>query len=76
MITIQFPITCRLLATVKNSAASAFFPIWPILEPPNLFPKYLTEYQNVKIVKSEFKNEEIKRNKHKSNVVLKGNEKK
>ena len=32
------------------------FPIWPIAELPNfMFSKYLTEYQNVKIVKSNFK---------------------
>ena len=40
------------------------------------FPKYLTEYPNVKIVKSKFKSEKSQKNKHKSNVVLKGNEKK
>ena len=40
------------------------FPIWPIVELPNLFPKYVIEYQNVKIVNSKFKNEKSKKNKH------------
>ena len=42
---------------------------------PNLFPKHLIEYQNVKIVKSKLKSEKSKKNKRKSNVVLKGNKK-
>ena len=41
-----------------------------------MFPKYLMEYQNVKIVKSKFKSEKSNKNKHKSNVVLKETEKK
>ena len=39
-----------------------------------MFPKYLTEYQNVKIVKSKFKSEKSNKNKHQCNLVL--NEKK
>ena len=31
---------------------------------PNLFPKYVIEYQNVKIMNSKFKNEKNKKNKH------------
>ena len=38
-----------------------------------MFPKYLIEFQNVEIVKSKFKSEKSKKNKHKSNVVLKVN---
>ena len=41
-----------------------------------MFPKYLMEYQNVKIVKSKFKSEKCDKNKHKRNVVLKENKKK
>ena len=41
-----------------------------------MFPKYLIEYQNIKKVKSKFKSEKSDKNKHKSNVVLKENEKK
>ena len=67
--------TIRVLATVKNSMVNAVFPIWPMVQLPNLFPKYLTEYQNVKIGKSKFKSEKSKKNKYKSNVVLKGNKK-
>ena len=33
-----------------------------------MFPKYVINYQNVKIVKSKFKCEKSKKNKHKSNV--------
>ena len=40
-----------------------------------MFPKYLMEYQNVKIKKSKFKSEKSNK-KHKSNVILKENEKK
>ena len=40
-----------------------------------MFPKYLMEYQNVKIKKLKFKSEKSNK-KHKSNVVLKENEKK
>ena len=36
-------------------------------------PKYLTEYQNVKVVKSKLKIEKSYKNKHKSNVILKEN---
>ena len=39
-----------------------------------MFPKYLIEYRDVKIVKSKFRCEKSKKNKYKSNVVL--NEKK
>ena len=66
----------RVLATVNNSAVNAVFPIWPMVELPNLFSKYLIEYQNVQIVKSKFKNEKSKKNKHKHNIVLKGKKKK
>ena len=65
----------RVLATVKNSAVNAVFPIWSMVELPNLFLKYLVEYHNLKIVKSKFKSEKRRRNKHKSNVVLKGTKK-
>ena len=41
-----------------------------------MFPKYLIEYQIVKIKKSKFKSEESNKNKHKSDVVLKINNKK
>ena len=41
-----------------------------------MFPKYLIEYQNIKIVKSKSKMEKCKMNKHKSNTFLKENEKK
>ena len=51
------------------------FPIWPIVELPNLFPKYVIEYQNVKIVNSKFKNEKSKKNKH-TNKDLKKTRKK
>ena len=39
-----------------------------------MFPEYLIEYQNVKIVKST--SEKSKKNKHKNNAVLKENKKK
>ena len=41
-----------------------------------MFPKYLIEYQNIKKAKSKLKSEKSNKNKHKSNVVLKENEKK
>ena len=48
------------------------FPIWPIVETSQfMFSKYLIDDQKVKIIKSEFKGEKIKKNKHKNNVVLK-----
>ena len=40
-----------------------------------MFPKYLIDHQYVKIVKSKFSKKSNK-NKHKSNLVLKENEKK
>ena len=60
-----------ILATVKNSVVNTVFPIWPMAELPNLFPKYLIEYLNVK--NCNIKIEKSKKNKHKNNVVLKGN---
>ena len=65
----------RVLATVNNSAVNVVFPILPMVELPNLFPKYLAEYQNVQIVKSKFKNEKSRKNKHKNNIVLMGKKK-
>ena len=41
-----------------------------------MFPKYLIEHQNVKIVKSKYKSEKCDKDKYKSNVVLKENKKK
>ena len=41
-----------------------------------MFPKYLIEYQYVKIVKSNFEREKSNKMKHKSNVGLKENKKK
>ena len=64
-----------MLPTVKNSVVNTVFPIWPIVELPNLFPKYIIEYQNVKIVNSKFKNEKSKKNKH-TNKDLKKTRKK
>ena len=64
-----------MLATVKNSVVNMVFPIWPIVELPNLFPKYVIEYQNVKIVNLKFKNEKSKKNKH-TNKDLKKTRKK
>ena len=49
---------------LANSKASQF-----------MFPKYLIDHQNVKIVKSKFSKKSNK-NKHKSNLVLKESEKK
>ena len=63
------------LATVKISVVNIVFPVWPVIELPNLLPKYLIEHKNVKIMKPKFKSEKSRRNKHKSNVVLKGNKK-
>ena len=65
----------RVLVTVKHSAVNAVFPLWPIVEFPNLcFPN---EYQNVEILKSKFKSEKSnKKKKKKSNVDLKENKKK
>ena len=40
-----------------------------------MFPKYLIEYQNTKIVRSKFKSEKSHKNNHK-NIVVKKNEKK
>ena len=37
--------------------------------------KYLKDYQNLKLGKSKFKSEKSRRNKHKSNAVLKRNKK-
>ena len=45
------PYSIRVLATVKNSVVNTVFPIWQIVKLPNLFPKYLIECQNVKIIK-------------------------
>ena len=45
--------------TVKNFAVNA------------VFPKYLIDYQNVKIVKSEYTSEKSKKNKLKNKVVFK-----
>ena len=56
-----------MLSTVKNTAVDTVFPIWPIVELPNLLPTRLIEYQNVKT-------EKTKKNKHKNNAVLKENE--
>ena len=42
-----------MLTTVKNYVVHMVFPIYPVLELPYLFPKYLIEYQNVKKVKSK-----------------------
>ena len=47
------------------------FSIWLIVELPNLFPKYLMEYQNVKVMKSKFKNEKSNKNKHKKQCSFK-----
>ena len=41
-----------------------------------MFPKYLKEYQKIKIIKSVFKKEKSKNNKQKNNVVLKENKRK
>ena len=41
-----------------------------------MFPKYLMEYQNVKVVESKFKSEKSNKNKHKTNVDLYENKKK
>ena len=35
-----------------------------------MFSNHVIEYQNEKIVKSKFKNERRKKNKHKNNIVL------
>ena len=53
------------LSNLGNSITSQF-----------MFPKYLMEYQNVKIVKSKFKTEKINKSKHKGNAVLKEDKKK
>ena len=45
------PYSIRVLAKVKNSVVNTVFPIWQIVKLPNLFPKYLIECQNVKIIK-------------------------
>ena len=34
------------LATAKNSAVNAVFPVWPIVELPNLFPIYVSQTLN------------------------------
>ena len=60
-------------STVNNSVVNTVFPIWSMTELPNLFPKCLLEYQNAEMVKSKFKSEKSKKNKHKNNVVLKEN---
>ena len=65
------PLFNRVLATVKNSTINTVFPIWLIVELPNLFPKYLMEYQNVKVMKSKFKNEKSNKNKHKKQCSFK-----
>ena len=41
-----------------------------------MFPKYLIEYQNVKIGKSKFKSEKSNKNKLQHNLVLKEKQKK
>ena len=41
-----------------------------------MFLEYLIKYQSVKIKKSKFKSVKSNKNKHKSNVVLKVNDKK
>ena len=61
----------RVLAAVKNSAVNAVFPKLANGGTSQFrFLKYLIEYQNVKIVKSTFKNVKSQKNKHKSNVVI------
>ena len=39
----------RVLATVKNYVVNTVLQIWSIIELPNLFPKYLIQYQKIKI---------------------------
>ena len=41
-----------------------------------MFPKYLIEYQNVKIVKSKVKSKKSNKSKHERNIVLKESRKK
>ena len=53
------------LSEIKNSAINAVFPISQFM-----FPKYLIEFQKVKVVKSKFKSEKSNKHKHKSKVVL------
>ena len=65
-----------MLATVKNAAVKMVFPIWAIVEIPYLCFPNIIEHQSVKGVKSKFKSEKNEKNKHKNNIVLKGNEKK
>ena len=65
-----------MLATFKYYVVYTVFPIWPIVKLPNLFPKYLTECQNVKTVKSKFTSEKSNKNQYKRKAVLKENEKK
>ena len=65
-----------MLATVKNAAVKMVFPIWAIVEIPYLCFPNIIEHQSVKEVKSKFKSEKNEKNKHKNNIVLKGNEKK
>ena len=47
----------KMLATVKHSAVNMVFVNWSVVKLPNLgfTNKYLIEYQNVKIVKSDLK---------------------
>ena len=66
---------CRVLATVKNPAVNAVFPIRPMVKLPNLFFTNTHIVPNVKIVKSELKSEKSNKNKHKYNLVLKENKK-
>ena len=60
---------CRLLATVKNFCGIRGFPYLVNGKTSQfMFPKYLMEYQNVKIVKSKFKSEKCNKKPRKSNV--------
>ena len=59
-----------MLATVKNSAVNTVFPIYVSKTSQFMFPNYLMDYQNVKIVKTKFKSEKSNKVKHKIIVVL------
>ena len=59
---------CQLQSKIP---VNAVFPIWSIVE----LPKKLIEYQNIKIVKSKFKNKKSNKTSIGDNGVLKENEK-
>ena len=65
-----------MLTAVRNSAVNAVYLISPDCKTSQFrFPKYLREYQNVKLVKPKCKSEKSKKSKQQNNKVSRENKK-